>query len=142
MITIPTIYINSVNAKTTYGMELTDTALDIIYKAAPAKKHITNKSMAQDGASLLTSYHKIDERSLSLPVVIRATSESDYIAKYNSLFAELNENASFTFELKNGTETTIKMYLSYEDMTSYVHFNGKWAKLILKLNEYNPANRI
>lgn len=134
------IYINTLDIKATYGVITNlEGIIGVLMKPAKMKKYIENKNAMDHGKEILSTYAKVDERTLQIPLVISATNIGDYYIKYNALIAVLQDGLTTWRIVADGLDVT--MHLAYEDCQTYVHYNGRWGKMIIKLVEPNPKDR-
>lgn len=121
-----------------WGAELAKGAYEALLKPASIKENVQNKSRNEDGIREDTTNIKLNERIVSIPFWIVGTSENDYLAKYEAF---IDEVTSGLIVLK--VPALKKVYkLIYSDCSSYGHYNLTKGKIILKLKEPNPNDRI
>ena len=74
-----------VSAYTRYGISLGVEAMSKLLTPPPHKEPVQNKNMAMHGTSIKGAVGYKDVRTLSLPLHICASSESDFLDKYDLL---------------------------------------------------------
>ena len=134
------LYINSKDARQTWGLILEDGAFDALFAPVSLKPFIENKSPQEHGKSIYPVGPKVDERDIQLPVIILAGNRSEFYARYSSLVEELK---SGVFTLRVVTDfADVTFNLIYLSCQQYTGFDMRAAKLLLRMNEPNPTNRI
>lgn len=132
-------YINDKDIYTTWGAVLAKGAYEALLKPAPNKALIENKSRLEHGKRVIINSNicKTDERDVAISFWIKGTSESDYLAKYESF---INEIISGLIKLKVPALGRVFKF-TYLDCSSYGDYGSMVGKLTLKLNEANPKDR-
>ena len=133
-----TFKINGKDTYTTWGVILAEGSMDQLLAIPPMKDPIFNESSLEDGRRvLLPSTPKKGSRDLQLEVHLLAVDETQFFQRY----------AAFGQELMGG-EVDIKTdhsddvyHCVYRSCTTFSDFNGRVAKMSLKLTEYNPGFR-
>ena len=130
--------INAKDAFTTWGVILEQDAMSALMAPAPLKPFPENKGRGEHGKQVFTANPRVDERTVQLPLIIKAANETAFRSQY----------AAFVTELQGGviTITTsfmpgIKYRMLYESCAQFSEFRFLLGKCLLRLNEPNPNNR-
>lgn len=130
--------INGTDAYTAWGLSFEDGALSALMTPAPNKELIQNKSRITHGKSVITSNVMVDEREISLPFHIVASSKADFFSKYNSF---CNVLASGVLNVSSRYQTGVVYHLIYLSCTQFGEYQRDMAKFVLKVCEPDPTNR-
>lgn len=130
--------INGNDAYTTWGMSFEDGALSALMTPAPNKELIQNKSRLTHGKSVITTNVKVDEREISLPFHIVASSKADFFSKYNSFCSVL---AGGVLDVSSKYQSGVVYHLIYLSCTQFGEYQRDMAKFVLKVCEPDPTNR-
>lgn len=134
-------YINGVDAASTYGLHLDETALAVLMTPAPNKEDVSNMSRAEHGTRVIKDASKVfkKERQVIVKINLVAGSKSDFYAKYAKFCDEVLDRGEIDIETIYQPNVVYKCrYKSCEPLTYY---NGKLAKFTLSLIEPNPKDR-
>lgn len=132
------LFFNGVDAYEAYGISLEETGLSALLTPPPMKSVIETKYRSKGGKSIVNKNPQYDERELTLPIHLVASSQSDFITKYSSFCNNVLKQGKLTVKTKYSTDVYSCLYLS---CTQFSEFNAEYASFSLKLNEYNPSNR-
>ena len=140
-------YINSHDAYTyvaatghpALGVSLSDTALSALMSPPAMKEDIINESRLEHGRRRTSTGNMMQERELSLPIHSTAKSKENYLTQYNDLLdilqgVELNISTSF--------QSDVVYKCRYVSCTQFTQFINGMAKLVLRLVEPDPSDRI
>lgn len=131
--------INGKDAKTTWGIEFDSSAISAIMTPPPMKSYIENESRLEHGKRLITSNAKVDAReSVSLTFSLRAKSETQFFARYDSFCSEL-ETPTLNIVLESRPSVTYKFV--YKSCRQFTQYNNKLARFTLLVEEANPKDR-
>ena len=72
-----------------YGITLSSGGFSALRKPAPNKPFVSSKSRLQHGKRIVRNDPKKDERNLVLPINMTASSEADFLAKYDLFVSEV-----------------------------------------------------
>ena len=138
--TTPTLIINGRDALAEWGIVPLSNLIGELLAPPPAKDPVKNTSRLEHGSRFLLPGGRtiLASRDLTLDLRIRAASESDFLAKYNSLIRELE---SGWLSISTDRLPGLVFKCVYLSCSQYSQYNGNVAKFILRLNEPNPANR-
>ncbi|MCD8080142.1 MAG: hypothetical protein LUF04_06945 [Bacteroides sp.] len=102
------------------------------------KSFIENKSRLEHGTQVLVKDPKVEERTLTLSVMIHGDSEEEYLTNYQRFIHELykGEIKLFVPKIKQ------TFYLLFDSCTKYGNYGKKAGKFQLKLREPDPSKRI
>ena len=134
------IIINGADAFTRYGISLSTGGFSALRKPAPNKPFIESKRRTQHGKSVIRNNPKKDERDLVLPINMTASSESDFLAKYDLFVTEVLDTGFV--EIVTSSQPTVAYKCEYKDCQQYQEFMQGMAKFMLLLTETNPKDRI
>lgn len=131
--------INSVDAYTTWGINMGDGFLGAILSPPPLKDCIENKSRSNNGKTIVSDDPKLDERSVTLVLNLEGNSQSDFLTKLKSFYTELaKRNINIKVPLL-GTEV---YKLVYQKSTQFaMNTSRTFTKISIQFNEPNPADR-
>lgn len=132
--------INGKDAYTEWGVNMGDRFLDALGEKAGKKDYITNDNKMKDGIEYCTFIPKASERQITLTFTIRGGSKSDFIAKKDAFFDELNKG-DVTIQVPANDS---KVYhLKFKDSTGTYAQNLErtFCKVGIKFIEPNPKNR-
>lgn len=135
------IKINGFDAWVKWGVSLTDGARTALMTPPAAKDYITNDSPLEHGQQYVTdtdSLPKTDAREVSLPLHFCATSQTQFLTRYNAFCTDIL--AGRKIELTD-LVTGITYHLLYKSCSQYSAFFGGIAKFTLKVEEPNPESR-
>lgn len=135
------LYINGWDAYNKWGAVLADTSLSALMTPAPLKSYITNECAASNGivvANAPLAMPKVDSRTVQLTIFLYASTKDAFYANYDSFVAEL-QKGKVQIKTKYQPDTVYK--LLYESCSQFSQFNGKLAKLTLRMTEPNPTDR-
>lgn len=132
------LFINGVDAFLEYGMSLESSGLSALMTPPPNKELIENKSRQEHGKRVVNANHKIDERELSLPFHIKATSREDFIEKYGKLCQMLSKGK---IDITTAYQPNVVYRTIYQNCSQFTEYRLGLAKFTLRLNEPNPTNR-
>ena len=128
--------INGKDAKAVFGVMLDESSLGQLMAPPPMKERITSKSRIENGVRVVTDATTyVDSRDLTLQLLIYATTQSDFMSKYGAFCAEL-KSKEIVISTISGTYHCI--YLSCSQFSQFQRGIGKF---VLRLREFNPANR-
>ena len=128
------LYINNTDAYTAWGVSLEDGGLDALMAFRPNKEPVTNKNVTSNGAVVVSgTAGLVDDRTVSVPMHIVASSKSDFLSKKSAFYAAI-KNGALTIQT---TAETYTMY--YVSCSQYTQFLSGMAKFILTLYEPNNA---
>ncbi len=132
-----TLFINKKDAYTEWGISLDTQSLSALMTPAPQKDAITNASRNANGKQVAVNT-KVADRDLNLTIVLTATSEDEFFARYESF---CNELATGVLDIRTKYQPTKEYHCLYISCNSFTQFMQGIGKFSLKLNEYNPADR-
>lgn len=131
--------INNADAFTRYGVNLEDGALSALMTPPPLKELIETKSRLIHGKKVVAKQPKYDEREITLPFHIIASSKSEFFQKY-ALFCE-EVLAAGKFELVTKYQPTVVYRLVYLSCTQFRQFHQEMGVFSLKVCEPDPTDR-
>lgn len=112
--------------------------MDALMAFPPNKKPVTNKNATANGAVVVCGEGLTEERTVSVPIHIIASSRQDFLTKREAFKTAIRSGA-LTITIKpNATLATTYTYtMYYLDCTQYTQFLSGMAKFILTLYEPN-----
>lgn len=133
------LYINGVDAYTTYGVFMDDTALSTLMTPAPNKEFISNKYRAKDGKTVIRHNPRLDEREITVGFHMTAKTEETFLTNY----AKFCEDVLAKGELLIHTsfQPTVWYRCIYLSCTQFSQYRRELASFSLKLNEPDPSDR-
>ena len=132
------LFINNVDAYTEYGVSLSDTAIANLMSPPAMKEDIVNESRLEHGRRHTSTGNKMQERELSLPIHLIASSQADYLDKHGR-FLTLLKGVELT--ITTSFQSGVVYHLRYVNCTQFTQFLNGMAKLMLRVVEPNPDNR-
>lgn len=132
------LYINGTDAATLGVMMGNDFIANI---AAPVglKDFIDNESRLENGVQRIHNSPKLDNRDVTLEFSVIGSSTADFLSKLNA-FKVILYNGLVTIRVPILNEI---YYLTYnKSQTFSLSTSRRTAKIAVKFNESNPANRI
>ena len=132
--------INGADAFERYGITLSSGGFTALRKPAPNKPFIESKSRQQNGKRVIRNNPKKDERSLILPINMTASSEEDFITKYDLFVSEVLDTGRV--DISTSSQPSVVYKCIYEDCQQYQEFMMGMAKFMLQLTEIDPSDRV
>lgn len=129
-----------VDAKQTYGIALESEGMSRLLTPAPHKEPVQNRNMAMHGTSIVGGTQYKDVRTVSLPMHIYASSESDFLDKYDAFCADILDTGWVHMKVVRTTRTLF-FHFRYVDCQPFSEYNMEMAIFTLSLEEPNPNNR-
>ncbi len=130
--------INNLDAYAEWGVVLPDASVSQLLAFAPLKPLVSNKTRLDDGAQVITTGAKVDERDLTLVFYVKASNLSQFNQRIDALEAVFR-NGSFTLWIAERPNDYYR--LIYQSCSQFTQFNGRLAKFTLKVTEPDPTNR-
>lgn len=130
--------INGIDAYTTWGVSLGETAFSVLMTPAPMKDCVEANSSLEHGKRvyIADSGMKVDERDLQLPFNIQASSLVDFNNKLVGVTSELQKGISEVY-IKDLDTTYHFKYEGAQPLT----FLKRIGTILIRFNEPNPMNR-
>lgn len=131
------LYINNVDAFSSWGVRLVDESYDNLLTPAPRKEPLTYESSDSNGKQVEPSPYRSD-RTVTLDFDISCSSKDDYLTKFNAFITAIDNGvvAVKVPDLKTIYNLIVESYLPLLSGTGLR--NGK---LSVRFNEPNPVNR-
>lgn len=138
------ILINNKWALTEYGITLDDGAISSLMTPPPMKEYITNSSHLEHGERIVRSGNlvvnpRFDARDVNLQIHLEADTREEFLARYNKFCKEVLSKGSI--HLSHRYDPDVEYKFLYQACNQYQQWCFGVAKFILKLHEYNPADR-
>lgn len=133
------LYINGVDAYTSWGIILDSSSLSALMTPPENKEFLSNESPLKHGTEYLVPeqiYFK--ERELNLTLTIVAPSRSVFLARFDSFAAQL---ATGKLDISTKYQSGVTYKTIYKSCRQFKEFNGKIGKFTLSLIEPNPFDR-
>lgn len=121
-----------------YGVSLSDTAIANLMSPPAMKEDIINESRLEHGRRHTSTGNKMQERELSLPIHLIASSQADYLTKYAAF---LNVLKGVELTIRTSFQSGVVYHLRYVSCTQFTQYLNGIAKLMLRVVEPNPSNR-
>lgn len=124
-----------------YGVTFTKGWREALLTPAPIKSYITNDSRLEHGQTVIATptFAKKDKRDISLSFILEGKTESDYLSKYENFLNKIAYSGEFCLKVPC-LKTIYK--LVYSQCSKFGDYGLKKGNFTLKLNEYNPNDRI
>ena len=78
------LFINEKDAWITWGINMGDGFLENLLTPVPLKPFVENKSRNEHGKQILRGNPKVDERDISLVIILEGETQSEYLTRYKS----------------------------------------------------------
>lgn len=132
--------INKKDAYLTWGVILSESAVNALRTPAPMKANVENKSRLEHGKRVIygSATARVDERDLTLVIYIRAYNQTQFDVRYDSFIEEIQKGR---IEIELTDRPNIVYRCDYINASQFSQFNGRLGKLTLKVNEPNPKDR-
>lgn len=133
--------INGRNASDIWGVRMGDGFLDALLTPPPLKTYVTNTSRLRAGADIVPIIPQVDEREITLPFVIEATSSAVRQIRERAFLSELMRGEA-VIEVQTAELSGTVYRLYYRSSSSYsLGLSRCVAKMAVKMYEPNPQNR-
>ena len=134
------LFINGKDAYLEWGVNMGNKFLDALGEKAGKKEYITNDNKLKDGIEYCVAIPKTNERQLILTFTITGSSPSDFTAKKDAFFDELDKG---DVSVKVPADSAKVYHLKFKDSTGSYAQNLKrtFCKVGIKFIEPNPKNR-
>lgn len=133
--------INGHDTYTTWGVILAEGSVEKFLAPPALKDYITNESALENGIQVITSQvglPKVADRTITVEVAMLAADNTAFRTQLANFVSTL-KGGVLAIKLTDHTADTFHcLYLSCAQFTDY---NGRVAKLALRLIEPNPADR-
>ena len=127
------------NARTEWGMSLSDGSLSKLLTPAPNKEPIKNANAITDGSSVVGGIGVKAERTVNLEVHFIAPDQSTFLSRYAAFCSDVLDKGAF--DLKTSVQDGVVYHFIYLDCQQFSQFHLELAKFTLSLVEPNPSNR-
>lgn len=134
------LFFNYYDADDTWGIIMWQGAFSALITPPPAKSYIINESRTRTGKEYDTTLVRMDERQLSLPLAIRATSRDAMYRQLMAFSQSVLETGMINITTKYQQNVVYRCV--YKSITQLTEFNGRLAKFILTLVEPDPSDRV
>lgn len=132
------LYINGKDAYTTWGISMTTDALGTLMTPAGIKTMVSDDVRLNHGTRYIVDNIRLEERQLSLSLVMSANSEVEFFNQHARFCEELKK---VELNIKTSFQPTVVYRCLYQSCTQYAQYMRGIAKFTLKLVEPNPTNR-
>lgn len=134
------LFINGKDAYQVWGVTMGDKFLDALGEKAGKKDYITNNDRTKNGVEYCDSVPKTNERTVTLTFTITGSSQSDFVAKRDAFYEELDKGNIDIIIPKDSAKV---YHLKFKDSTGGYAQNTErtFCKLGVKFIEPNPTNR-
>lgn len=133
------LYINDMDAYTTWGIFLEETALSALMTPAPNKEFISNKYRSKDGKTVIKHNPRLDEREITITFNMTAKDADTFMANYAKFCEEVLANGELV--IRTRFQPNVWYRCIYLSCTQFSQFIQEMAKFSLKLNEPDPSDR-
>ena len=125
------------DAGATFGLSLSDGALNALLTPPAMKTFVSNKSRLEAGTRYVVTNAYADERTVTLPCHIIAADAAAFRTRFNALVALLERGR---VAIKTSLNSGVVYNLLYQSMTQFSQLDGL-ALFSIKFIEPNPDNR-
>lgn len=133
------LYINGMDAYTTWGIFLEETALSALMTPAPNKEFISNKYRSKDGKTVIKHNPRLDEREITITFNMTAKDADTFMANYAKFCEEVLAKGELV--IRTRFQSNVWYRCIYLSCTQFSQFIQEMAKFSLKLNEPDPSDR-
>lgn len=133
------LYINDMDAYTTWGIFLEETALSALMTPAPNKEFISNKYRSKDGKTVIKHNPRLDEREIMITFNMTAKDADTFMANYAKFCEEVLAKGELV--IRTRFQPNVWYRCIYLSCTQFSQFIQEMAKFSLKLNEPDPSDR-
>ena len=137
--------INNTDVTEQYGIIPLEGAIVALMTPVPNKEYVENKPTMAHGKQVLITNTYRDERDITLPIGIKASSQSAMLTSYNEL-CKILYGGKVDIRLMEGKANimggTTTYHLCYQSCAQVQTFFRGIAKFNIKFNEPNPNNRV
>lgn len=133
------LYINGMDAYTTWGIFLEETALSALMTPAPNKEFISNKYRSKDGKTVIKHNPRLDEREITITFNMTAKDADTFMANYAKFCEEVLAKGELV--IRTRFQPSVWYRCIYLSCTQFSQFIQEMAKFSLKLNEPDPSDR-
>lgn len=130
-----------VDIYTQYGVSFIKGSYLKLLNTAKAKEYVTNESRLNDGVQYLATatYAKRSEKSVSLDILMEATSKADFVSKYEAFTDKIANGGTFWLKIPSLSRI---FKLVYNDIQPKQEYRNNIATFTLSLKEPNPKDRV
>lgn len=129
-----------VDAHDRYGISVDATTMSKLLTPAPHKEPVQNKNMAMHGTSIQGNVNYKDVRSVSLPLYLCASTEADFLTKYELFCQQVLDTGWVHVKVVRPSKNYF-YHFRYVDCQPFSEYHMEMASFTLSLEEPNPANR-
>lgn len=131
------LFLNGKDAWVEYGIDMLFGAYAALICPAAAKEYVTNEARTDHGKEYAEGM-RFDERSIALPLGIRAKDRDEFYTRFTKFVKEVC--AAGDIAISTGYDENI-YYCKYKSVTALTEYNGRKGTFVLNLIEANPMNR-
>lgn len=132
------LYINALDAYTTWGITLGEGALTALLSPPPVKPLVENKSRAAHGKEVITDYLRLDSRELTLEINLVAPSRETFLVRYGA-FCQMLSSGPLRIETRY--QPGVVYHCHYLSCQQFAHYHQGAARFALRLEEPDPTRR-
>jgi len=125
----------------TYGVSFFKGSYLKLINTSRGKSYVTNESRLTNGTQYLASatYAKRSERSVSLDILMEASSKADFVTKYEAFTNKIANGGLFWLKIPSYARI---FKLVYSDIQPKQEYRNNRATFTLSLIEPNPLDRV
>lgn len=128
--------INGTDARTAWGVIPAPGFTAALLAPAPLKSPVQSEIRLEHGTRTLV-IPKLAKRDITIELGISAKNPQQFLTRYNGFIAELYKG---NLDIETDAIPDTVFHCRFVSATQFTHFT-RLAKIILKLEEPNPANR-
>lgn len=132
------LYINGLDAYTTWGITMDTQSLSALMTPPALKERVESQSRLDHGSRLVGAAPRLAARQLTLTLNLTARTEEQFFARYASFCREL---ATGRLTLRTAYQRGVTYRTAYVSCTQFTQFMRGMAKFSLKLTEPDPTDR-
>lgn len=132
------LYINGLDAYTTWGITMDTQSLSALMTPPALKERVESQSRLADGSRLVGAAPRLAARQLTLTLNLTARTEEQFFARYASFCREL---ATGRLTIRTTYQRGVTYRTAYVSCAQFTQFMRGMAKFSLKLTEPDPTDR-
>lgn len=132
------LYINGLDAYTTWGITMDTQSLSALMTPPALKERVESQSRLEQGSRLVGAAPRLAARQLTLTLNLTARTEEQFFARYASFCREL---ATGRLTIRTTYQRGVTYRTAYVSCTQFTQFMRGMAKFSLKLTEPDPTDR-
>lgn len=140
------LYINGVDAFTTWGVKMGDGFLDALDVPVQAKEYIENESRKEHGKRVLVkdssgnSLVRLASREVTLTFIIMGDTHEEYLSNKRAFYDELYKG-EMSIQVPDDSDNIYHLIYKGKSSSYGQSLDRTMCKITIKFEEPNPSNR-